>query len=55
MVEKVQLTEVVVVKSEKALELLDKSVADELAAVHQYMYFHFHLDDLRFQALSDAV
>ena len=30
---------------EKSIELLNKSVGDELAAVHQYMYFHFHCDD----------
>ncbi len=30
---------------EKSIELLNKAVADELAAVHQYMYFHFHCDD----------
>ena len=26
---------------EKSVELLNKAVADELSAVHQYMYFHF--------------
>jgi bacterioferritin len=31
---------------------LNKSVADELQAVHQYMYFHFHLDDQGFKPLS---
>jgi bacterioferritin len=30
---------------EKSIELLNKAVADELEAVHQYMYFHFHCDD----------
>ncbi|GBD89884.1 bacterioferritin [bacterium BMS3Abin04] len=30
---------------EKSLKLLNKAVADELSAVHQYMYFHFHCDD----------
>jgi len=40
------------VNSEKSIELLNKSVADELAAVHQYMYFHFHLDDLGFAPLA---
>lgn len=30
---------------EKSIELLNRGVADELAAVHQYMYFHFHCDD----------
>ena len=29
----------------KSIELLNAAVADELQAVHQYMYFHFHLDD----------
>ena len=29
----------------KSIELLNKAVADELSAVHQYMYFHFHCDD----------
>lgn len=29
-----------------SIDLLNKAVADELQAVHQYMYFHFHLDDL---------
>ena len=28
----------------KSIVLLNKAVADELAAVHQYMYFHFHCD-----------
>jgi len=50
---KVQIAEVIVVNSEKSNELLNKSVADELAAVHQYMYFHFHLDDLGFAPLAN--
>ncbi len=29
----------------RSIELLNQAVADELQAVHQYMYFHFHLDD----------
>jgi len=33
-------------------DLLNKAVADELQAVHQYMYFHFHLDDQGFGPLS---
>jgi len=41
------------VKSEQSIELLNKSVAEELAAVHQYMYFHFHLDDLGFTPLAN--
>jgi bacterioferritin len=30
---------------EKSIELLNGVVADELSAIHQYMYFHFHCDD----------
>jgi bacterioferritin len=37
---------------ERSIELLNKAVADELAAVHQYMYFHFHLDDQGFASLA---
>jgi bacterioferritin len=37
---------------EKSIELLNKAVADELAAVHQYMYFHFHCDDQGFDLLA---
>lgn len=37
---------------EKSIALLNQAVADELQAVHQYMYFHFHLDDQGFQPLS---
>jgi bacterioferritin len=36
----------------KSIKLLNKAVADELHAVHQYMYFHFHLDDLGFGPLA---
>lgn len=36
---------------EKGIELLNKAVADELSAVHQYMYFHFHCDDLGYDLL----
>lgn len=36
----------------KSIELLNKAVADELAAVHQYMYFHFHCDDQGYDLLS---
>ncbi|MBN2485715.1 MAG: manganese catalase family protein [Bacteroidales bacterium] len=38
---------------EKSIELLNKAVADELAAVHQYMYFHFHCDDLGYDLISN--
>lgn len=37
---------------EQSIELLNKAVADELHAVHQYMYFHFHCDDQGFELLS---
>jgi len=37
---------------EKSIELLNKAIADELAAVHQYMYFHFHCDDQGFDLLA---
>ena len=37
----------------KSIELLNKAVADELAAVHQYMYFHFHCDDQGYDLLSN--
>ena len=37
---------------EKSIELLNKAVADELYAVHQYMYFHFHCEDQGFELLS---
>lgn len=37
---------------EKSIDLLNAAVADELQAVHQYMYFHFHLDDLGFGPLA---
>lgn len=37
---------------EQSIELLNKAVADELAAVHQYMYFHFHCDDQGYELLS---
>jgi len=37
---------------EKSIELLNKAVADELLAVHQYMYFHFHCDDQGYDLLA---
>jgi bacterioferritin len=37
---------------EKSIELLNKAVADELYAVHQYMYFHFHCDDQGYDLLA---
>ncbi|HNQ87531.1 MAG TPA: bacterioferritin [Verrucomicrobiota bacterium] len=35
-----------------SIQLLNEAVADELQAVHQYMYWHFHLDDQGFGPLS---
>lgn len=37
---------------EKSIELLSKAVADELSAIHQYMYFHFHCDDQGYDLLA---
>ena len=37
---------------EKSIELLNKAVADEMSAVHQYMYFHFHCDDQGYDPLA---
>jgi bacterioferritin len=37
----------------KSIELLNKAVSDELSAVHQYMYFHFILDDLGYDLLAN--
>jgi len=39
--------------SAKSIELLNKAVADEMSAVHQYMYFHFHCEDQGFDLLGD--
>ena len=38
---------------DKSKELLNKAVADELLAVHQYMYFHFHCDDRGYDLLAN--
>ena len=37
---------------EKSVELLNKAVADEITALHQYMYFHFHCDDQGYDLLA---
>ena len=37
----------------KSIELLNKAVSDELSAVHQYMFFHFHCDDMGFDLLAN--
>jgi len=35
-----------------SIELLNKAIADEMSAVHQYMYFHFHCDDQGYDLLA---
>ena len=37
---------------EKSIELLNKAIADEVATLHQYMYFHFHCDDQGYDLLA---
>lgn len=36
----------------KSVELLNKAIADELSAIHQYMFFHFHCDDRGYDLLA---
>jgi len=38
---------------EKSIEILNAAVADELTAVHQYMYFHFHASDQGYRPLGN--
>ncbi len=38
---------------QKSIDLLNKAIADELSAVHQYMYFHFHCDDQGYDLLAN--
>jgi bacterioferritin len=38
--------------NERSIELLNKAVADELSAVHQYMFFHFHCEKQGQELLS---
>jgi bacterioferritin len=40
---------------EKSIELLNTAIADEIAATHQYMYFHFRLDDLGYVPLANLL
>ena len=37
---------------EKSVEVLNRVIADELSAIHQYMYWHFHCDDQGFDLLA---
>jgi bacterioferritin len=39
-------------KKTDSIQLLNTAVGDELQAVHQYMYFHFHLSDQGFGPLA---
>ncbi len=41
--------------TQKSIGLLNKAVGDELQAVHQYVYWHFHLDDQGFGPLADLL
>lgn len=38
---------------EKSVTLLNQAIADELGAVHQYMYFHFRCDDQGLDLLAN--
>ncbi|HOD94185.1 MAG TPA: bacterioferritin [Candidatus Hydrogenedentes bacterium] len=38
---------------EKSIDLLNRAIADELTAVHQYMYFHFRCDDQSLDMLAN--
>lgn len=42
-------------KRTKSIALLNKAISDELATIHQYMYWHFHLDDQGFTPLANMV
>ncbi|MFO7812845.1 MAG: ferritin-like domain-containing protein [Pelovirga sp.] len=37
---------------EKSIVLLNQAVSDEITALHQYMYFHFHCDDQGYDLLA---
>ena len=37
---------------EKSIVLLNQAVAEEITALHQYMYFHFHCDDQGYDLLA---
>lgn len=37
---------------EKSVVLLNRAIGDELSAVHQYMYFHFHCDNQGYDLLA---
>mgnify|MGYP000932200925 FL=1 len=37
---------------EHSITLLNKAVSEEIYALHQYMYFHFHCDDQGYDLLA---
>ena len=37
----------------KSIEVLNRAVSEELTAVMQYMYFHFHLENMGYKPLAD--
>jgi len=37
----------------KSIELLNKAIQEEETALHQYMYFHFVLDDMGYDGLAN--
>lgn len=37
---------------EKSIELLNKGIAGEMTSLHQYMYFHFRLEDMGYDPLA---
>jgi bacterioferritin len=43
------------VDAKKSIKLLNAAVADEMTAIHQYMYWHFHLDDQGFGPLASLL
>ncbi len=40
-------------RNPKSVELLNKAIAEEELALHQYMYFHFVLDDMGYDVLAN--
>jgi bacterioferritin len=37
---------------EESIKVLNQAIADEMWAIHQYMYFHFHCDDQGYDPLA---
>lgn len=40
---------------EASISILNEAIADEISAIHQYMYFHFRLDDLGYTPLANLL